>query len=98
MATQKMIAVKEFCKYHNINSDLIVTLNQNELIELITIKRTHYIPGKNLHALEKIVRLYNDLHVNIEGIQTILHLLSQLEEKEAQIAEIRNQLEFYTSR
>ena len=97
MATQKLVAVKEFCLHHNISNDFIIELYQNEIIELVTVKRTRFIPEKNLHTLEKIIRLHNDLEINLEGIQTILHLLSALEKKEAQLSTLRNQLEFFTT-
>lgn len=97
MATQKLVAVKEFCLHHNITPQFIQDLHRNEIIELVMVKRTSFIPEKKLHALEKIVRLYNDLHINIEGIQTVLQLLSSLEKKEAELNELKNRLEFYIS-
>ena len=97
MAAQKLIAVKEFCAFHHISTELVHELYRNEVIDLVMIKRTGYIEEKNLSHFEKAVRLYNDLQVNIEGIQTILHLLSHIEKKEAEITSLRNQLDFYTS-
>ena len=97
MAAKKLIAVKEFCAYHHISTELVHELYRNEVIELVMIKRTGYIAEKNLSHFEKVVRLYNDLQVNIEGIQTILHLLTHIEKKEAEITRLRNQLHFYTS-
>ena len=96
MAAQKLIAIKEFCLHHHISKDFIHELHQFEMIELVTVKRSRFIAEKNLHTLEKIVRLHNELQVNIEGIQTILHLLTSLEKKEAELYTLRNQLEFYT--
>ena len=96
MAAHKLIAVKEFCAYHNISTELVFELYRNEVIDLVMVKRTGYIEEKNLCHFEKAIRLYNDLHVNIEGIQTILHLLTHIEKKEAEITRLRNQLEFYT--
>ena len=96
MATQKRVAVKEFCLHHNIAIDFIDELHHNDVIQLVMVKRSRYIPAKNLHSLEKIVRLYNDLNINFEGIQTILHLLSTLEKKEVELTDLRNRLAFYT--
>jgi len=53
MPLQKHIAVKEFCKYHNIRVEFILELQQHELIEIVTIKRTGFIPSKYLPDLEK---------------------------------------------
>ncbi|MEO6490585.1 MAG: chaperone modulator CbpM [Ferruginibacter sp.] len=95
MAAEKLIAVKEFCVHHNIDTEFVFDLHRNELIELVTIKRSRYIPERALHSVEKIIRLHNELEINIEGIQTILHLLSSLEQKENELRSLRNQLEFY---
>ena len=97
MAARKLIAVKEFCTLHKVRYEFISELHRNDMIELVMVKKTGYIPHKYLSDLEKMVRLYNDLHINIEGIQTILHLLSRLEDKETELKNLRNQLEFYSS-
>jgi len=97
MAAQKLIAVKEFCVHHRIKTDLVLELHRNEMIELVWVKRTGYIPEKSLPSLEKILRLHRDLQINLEGIQTILHLLGRLEENQAELTRLRNQLEFYSS-
>ena len=96
MAAQKLVAVKQFCSYHNISQEFIQHLRQNDIIELVMVKRTRYIPENQLQILEKALRLYNDLQLNAEGIQTILHLLSSLEKKQAEINMLQNQLEFYS--
>jgi len=97
MAAQKLIAVKEFCIHHNIGREFIINLHNNELIELVTVKRTLYIPETGLQLLEKIIRMHNELQINIEGIQTILQLLSSIDKKEKELTSLRNQLSFYIS-
>ena len=97
MATQKLVAVKEFCRHHKIDLEFIQSLRRNEMIELVMIKRTSFIAEDDLQSLEKAVRLYHELDINIEGIQTILHLLSSLEKKENELMTLRNQLGFYVS-
>ena len=97
MAAQKLIAVKEFCVYHRIKTDLILELHRNEMIELVWVKRTGYIPEKSLQPLEQILRLHQDLQINLEGIQTVLHLLNSLAKKEAELIKLRNQLNFYAT-
>jgi DNA-binding transcriptional MerR regulator len=97
MAAQKLISVKEFCVHHNIQSDFIIDLERNEMIELVTVKRTRYISENNLLAIEKMIRLHQELQINIEGIQTILQLLNKLDKKEAELNSLRNTLSFYVS-
>ena len=97
MAIQKLIAVKEFCAHHDISAEFLFDLQHNEIIELVTIKKTSFIDVKQLPSLEKVIRLYRDLQINVEGIQTILQLLSTIERKELELNYLRNPLDFYTT-
>jgi len=97
MAAQKLIAVREFCGHHNISADFIFSLQQFELVELVTVKRTSYIPEKNLADVERMIRLRNELDINIEGIHAIQKLCAVLEQKEKELNRLRNLLDFYNS-
>lgn len=98
MATEKLVAVKEFCLHHNIQAAFIEELSHHGIIEIVRVKRSGYIPVKNLEMLERVVRIYTQLDVNPPGIATILQLLSQLNRKEEELLELRNELEFYRTR
>jgi hypothetical protein len=95
MPVTKLIAVKTFCLQHNIPADFILELHQHEIIQLVIEKRNRFIPVKQLQELERIVRIYRDLQLDINGIQTVLHLVNRLQEKEAEITALRNQLNFF---
>ena len=45
--------------------------------------------------LEKFIRLYRDLEINPEGIDTIIHLLNRLEEMQEKINNLQNRLSIY---
>ena len=95
MPAKKLISVKEFCSYYNVDRDFIEQLDRNELIKLVRVKRTGFISEQTIAPLEMIIRLHNDLEVNVEGIETILHLLATLEKKNEELIRLRNQLDFY---
>jgi hypothetical protein len=97
MARIKLIAAKEFCSYHNISIEFISALKENELIDLVVEKRTAYIPHKQLPQLETIVRLHNELQINAEGIPTVLQLINQLQQKEKELQQLKNLVNFYTA-
>lgn len=95
MAKTKGIAAKAFCSYHNISIEFISALKENELIDLMIEKRTAYIPQNQLPQLETIVRLHNELQINAEGIPTVLQLIKQLQQKEKELQELKNLVNFY---
>jgi hypothetical protein len=48
-----------------------------------------------LHILEKIVRLYYDLDINIEGIDAVINLLQRMEDMQHEIVLLKNRLRLY---
>ena len=97
MQKDHLIALDVFCVNHNIEISFISLLHQNGLIEITTIEETSFIEASQLQQLEKFVRFYNDLDINIEGIETITHLLERLSTLQSEIIMLRNRLQLYES-
>ena len=95
MQDENFISVKELCMHHNIEIDFIQSLHDHGLIELTTIEEHILIPITKLAEVEKMIRIYYDLDVNIEGIDVIWHLLKRLEEADDKICKLKNKLRFY---
>ena len=92
---KKLIPAAEFCTNHNIETSFISSLQKTGLIEIITIEETGYIQENKLKELEKIVRLYYELDINLEGIETIIYLLNRNNELHDEIIALRNRLRLY---
>ena len=102
MITEEMIAVEmipatEFCVHHNIELSFIHSLNEAGLIQITTIEEKLYVPVNQLPDLEKLVRLYYELDINLEGIETITHLLKEINNMHEQIAQLTHRLYLYSS-
>lgn len=95
MQEQELISAKEFCTHHRIEMEFFRSVQEYELIEVISNEGDDYIAPDSLTELEKIIRLHYDLNVNMEGIDVILHLLKQLEGAQGEVNELRNRLKFY---
>jgi hypothetical protein len=95
MQKEKLIAVDEFCINHNIEISFISTLQQTGLIEITTIKKTEFIDINQLKQLEKFIRFYYDLDINLEGIETITYLLQRIESLQEEVVALRNRLRLY---
>jgi hypothetical protein len=92
-----LIAVNEFCVHHNIEISFINLLQQNGLIEISTIESKYFVEKEQLPQLEKYVRFYYDLDINLEGIETITYLLQRIEILQNEIIQLKNSLRFYDS-
>jgi len=97
MATNKLVAAKSFCLHHKIRYEFITQARDHDLIEVVTENKACYIPYEQLEKLEKMVRLHHELEINLEGIQAIMHLLDQLNQKEKELAKMKNMLAFYST-
>jgi hypothetical protein len=95
MQTEKLIAVDIFCANHNIEISFITSLQQTGLIEITTVKDNSYIDSTQLLQLEKIVHFYYELDINLEGIETITHLLQRVTSLQDEIISLRNRLRLY---
>jgi hypothetical protein len=95
MQTEKLTAVDIFCANHNIEISFITSLQQTGLIEIITVKDSNYIDSTQLLQLEKIVHFYYELDINLEGIETITHLLQRVTSLQDEITSLRNRLRLY---
>lgn len=95
MQKESLIAVKDFCVNHNIEISFISSLQQYGLIEITTIEETRFINADQLPHLEKITRFYFELDINLEGIETITHLLRRINNMEDEIKALQNRLRFY---
>jgi hypothetical protein len=95
MQTEYLIAVDEFCANHNIEISFISSLQQNGLIEMTTIKEKVFIDASQLQQLEKFIRLYYEMDINLEGIETVNHLLQRINSLQDEIIMLRNRLRLY---
>jgi len=95
METQELIIVDVFCQKYQIEITLIHDLEAFGLIETIIYQEQRYLDKKQLATLEKIIRLHNDLNINIEGIEIILDLLEKENQLLAEIKTLKNRLDLY---
>ncbi len=86
------IHIKDFCSGHNIEEAFIFGLQEYELIELRSIDNQQFIYVEELPKVEKMVRLHLDLHINLEGIEAIYHLLERTLQLQNEIRTLKNRL------
>lgn len=92
MNIKNLIPANEFCVHHNIEISFISSLHENGLIKITTIEETSYIHKNQLPELERIIRFNSELDINIEGIETITHLLKRINELQNEITNLKTRL------
>ena len=97
MNIKNLIPANEFCIHHNIGISFISSLHENGLIKITTIEEKTYIHKNQLPDLERIIRFSSELDINIEGIETIIHLLKRINEMQNEINILKNRLGMFDS-
>lgn len=95
MKTSKLISIQQFCTHYKVPVTFINELHEYELIELIVTENEHFLQLKQLDKVEKMMRLHYDLDINLEGLDVITNLLSQLETLQTENSILKNRLQFY---
>lgn len=95
MQTEYLIALNDFCASHNIELSFVKSLHQTGLIRISNVRESGYIEAAQLCRLEKFIRFYYELDINLEGIETISHLLERITNQQDEIDALKNRLRFY---
>jgi hypothetical protein len=92
MKTEDLVPAKEFCLHHDIEYSFITSLENSGLINVTSVKRSAFIHVDECKKLEKFVRLHYGLDINLEGLETISHLLNKIEDMQKEIVRLKNRM------
>ena len=95
MKRDYLIAVDEFCASHDIEISFISSLQDTGLIETTTIEEAQFLNAEQLQELERYIRFYYELNINLEGIDSIRHLLQRVNSMNNEITSLKNRLRLY---
>lgn len=95
METQEFIPIDIFCSQHGVQLSFITALEEYGLIQIITVNESECIPVSQLMETEKLLRLHNELSINLEGIDVITHLLHRIQMMQDEIRVLKNMLSVY---
>lgn len=95
MQNEEMVPASEFCIHHNIELSFIYSLKEFDMIQTVVKEEKIYLPVSELPRLEKIIRLHFDLDINLEGIETISHLLERMDAMQERIKHLTNRLKVF---
>lgn len=95
MPTAALLSVEEWSASYNIEVSFLYALQESGLIEITTIEQASFIPVDNLRELEQMSHLHYDLGINLEGIETILHLLQRVSDMQNEMAALKNRLRLF---
>ena len=95
MAKQDYILVRTLCVQYKVEVTFFKELDSFGLIEIETHENEEVILIEKITDVEKMIRLHNELNVNIEGIDVIFNLLQKEIQLKDEVQKLRNRLRFY---
>ena len=95
MIQEHLITTQTLCSHYNIEISFVDALNKMGLIQIKIIEKNQYIHQDQIGNLEKIIRLHNELNVNLEGIDVVFNLLEKERELRNELIALKNRLRLY---
>ncbi|HDZ15504.1 hypothetical protein LCGC14_1177290 [marine sediment metagenome] len=95
MEHQNYILVSHYCERTHIPNTFIEALNEYGLIRFQQVETGIYILDEEIPEIERFDRLYNDLGINLEGLDALNHMLGKLRAMENEMNLLRNRLRLY---
>ncbi len=96
MEDRKLIRIETLCTHYELEISFFESLEEVGLIVLEREKEVLYLPEERVSDLEKVIRLHEELNVNLEGIDVILNLLKKVESLQFELNSIKNRLKNLT--
>ncbi len=95
MNEKRLVSIQTLCSHYNIEISFVDALNQMGLIHIEIIEQNHYVHQDQISDLEKIIRLHNELNMNLEGIDVVFNLLEKERKLRNELNVLRNRLKLY---
>lgn len=95
MNEKPLISKQTLCSHYNIEISFVDALNKMGLIQIEIIEQNQFIHQDQISDLEKIIRLHNELNVNLEGIDVVFNLLKKERELRNELIALKNRLRLY---
>ena len=87
-----LIPVELFCTTCHVETSLIASLEESGLVQITVVQRRRLIAPEQVGQLEKMVRMHEDLGINVPGLEAIQHMLDRMEALQEELTQLRNRL------
>jgi hypothetical protein len=89
------IKVITWCESYQVDYNFVDELESRGLITLVMIEEEKWVHHDQLSDLEQFTRWHYDMDINLEGIETIAHLLGKIKSMQNEVALLKTRLGLY---
>jgi len=95
MTEEKLIPIKKLCTHYQVEMSLFSDLDEFGLVEIQSIENSLYIHEDKISVVEKIIRIQQDLNINLEGVDAVMNLLDKINDLQTELNSLKNRLRLY---
>lgn len=95
MNTENFIPLETLCSHYKVELSFFSNLNEIGLIEIQMVEQTQYIHQDSIYEIEKMIRMHQELDVNLEGIDVVFNLLQKIDSLKNELTAVRNRLRLF---
>lgn len=93
MDSSELVSLGELCKFYHIEMQFAISLCDNDLIDSIWVGELQCIHIDQLADFEQLLRLSQELEINLAGLEVIKHLLSRIKELQQEVRRLQFELD-----
>lgn len=95
MEFQDFIPIEIFCQEHGVEVSVISSFGEYGLLEISNYQEISCLCINQIENAEKLIRLYRELEINLQGIDVVTQLLERIKEMQFEIKYMQNRLNLY---
>lgn len=95
MITSSLIHIDHICTNCAVDLAFIQSLHELGHVELVIEQNEQYIMEDQLKSVESLIYFHQELHINLEGIDAIAHLLKKNQALQQEVNTLQNKLQFF---
>ncbi|SRR6056297_702009 len=92
---KEFVAIQTLCSHYEVEVSFIDALHQTGLIQFEVFEEEHCVHHDQIRDLEKMIRIHQDLNLNIEAIDVVFNLLEKQRQLKQEVNALKNKLRRY---
>lgn len=89
MKIDNLISLSILCERYKLEDAFFKSLGEYDLVEIVEVNEERFLHLEQISDLERILRFYNDLEINLAGIEVINNLLKKIDSLEKELKVLR---------
>jgi len=95
MNTENLVPITVLCAHYRVEMSFFSSLEEIGLLDFESIEEIQYIQADRIGEVERIIRMQQDLNLNLEAIDVVLNLLDKVNGLQKELHRTKRRLRLY---